>query len=387
MRRFTPLLSVGTLLAAAVALPLVASAASPARSAQALHVTRGTGVVTDSAQPQALLVLEYPSYRPSSTPTATIISLTGKRLPVPARVRTSPFGLSPDARMVAAVSGTEPGATRQEYATAGVLVGAVRGGSMRSILRGDCDSPPCPYGADPSYAWSPDSQRLAAAANTVHGPTLLKVFDRNGRLVRSFALPRTNPSLEKARVYHHLVSWSPDGSRLLLRQDTQYASAVVVVDITSGRVRTLERLFGPGGLTDPVWSPDGRYVALAFGGTQDSNDVFAVIDAASAQPVIHRSVDKGSGPHDLVWAPDSRSLFLSVYPGGIDRLYLPGGRTNHVMSSGVPLLALSTGLVYSTRALDKPDVLHLYDFATGHREQLMSSRTGFQALLPLSRIP
>ena len=384
MRRLTLLSGVEFLLVAAVALLL---AATPAGSAQALYVERGSGVVTDSAGHKPFSWSGTRATTRAPTPTVTIISLTGKRLPVPARVRKSPFGLSPDARMVAVVSGNEPGATRQEYATGGVLVGAVRGGSMRSVLRGDCDSPPCPSGADPSYAWSPDSQRVAAAANTAHGPTLLKVFDRNGRVVRSFALPQTNPSLERGRVYYHLVSWSPDGSRLLLRQYTQYATAVVVVDINSGRVRTLERLLGPGGLTGLVWSPDGRYVALAFGGTQDSNDVFAVIDAASARPVIHRSVDKGSGPRDPVWAPDSRSLFLSVYPGGIDRLYLTGRRTKHVTSSGVPEVALSTGLVYSTRSLNKPEVLHLYDFATGHRDALMSSRTGIEAVLPLSRIP
>ena len=135
-----------------VALPPSSSAARPASAGQAIHdATGGSGLATGSARAQALLVIDsgYP------TPTVTIISLAGKRLPVPARVRKSPFGLSPDARRVA------------DTTADGVRVGPVRRGSMMTVLRGD-RCPSCVYGTDPSFAWSPDSRRLAAAANRSH---------------------------------------------------------------------------------------------------------------------------------------------------------------------------------------------------------------------------
>jgi dipeptidyl aminopeptidase/acylaminoacyl peptidase len=340
-----------------------------------------------SAREAALLVVEYPGYQPSSTSKVTIISLAGKQLAVvPTRLRNSPFGLSPDARMVAAVSGNEPGATRREFSRGGVLVGPVRGGSMRTLLRGNCDSPPCPYGPDPSYAWSPDSKRLAAAAIAGPGRTLLHVFDRAGHVLRSLALPRTNASLVAGHVYYHVVSWSPDGSRLLLRQYTEWApEAVVVVDIASARVRTLEQLSGPGGLTALTWSPDGRYVALAYDGTHDANDLFAVVDARSARTAIRRSVPNGDPARmsDPVWSPDGRSLYVSAR-GGIDRVYLSGRRSSRVLSDGIPKVALRGGLVYSTRTLR---ALRLYDPASGHRRQLIASRTGIDAVVRLSRLP
>jgi hypothetical protein len=127
---------------------------------------------------RGLLMVEWPSQAGDAR--VTIVSVAGKHLPVPARVRQFPLGLSPDARMVA---GTDVDA---------VDVGPVRGGSTRTLLRGNCPPKPgpvCSYGIDPSFAWSRNSGQLAAAANPPTGATMLKIFDRNGKAIRSFKLP------------------------------------------------------------------------------------------------------------------------------------------------------------------------------------------------------
>ena len=64
---------------------------------------------------------------------------------------------------------------------------------------------------------------------------MLKLVNRSGRLVRSFALPNGRPD-QGARVYYHLIAWSPDGSRLLLLQTNDYGpTAAVVLDIKTGK--------------------------------------------------------------------------------------------------------------------------------------------------------
>ena len=316
----------------------------------------------------------------------TILSLAGKRLPVPARVRESPVGLSPDTRLVAGNSDDS------------VLMG-VSGGSMTAVLRGNSASPPCPFGADPSYAWSPDSQQLAAAANTPHGPTMLKFFNRGGQVVRSFTLPNGNPE-QGARVYHHLSAWSPDGSRLLLLQSNDYGpTAAVVLDIKTGRLRTLAPLHF---CSDPslAWSPDGRLLALTEQrACQDGPTTFSVIDAASAKPIVQCSEDPtgcngGTAwtPGGTVWAQDSRSVFGTVVSKGasrIDRFYLTGRRTNVIKSSAgspTPHVAFVNGLVYQAKTTHGRAVLYLHRFTTGHHETLISSPSTM-TVLPLSHIP
>ena len=315
-----------------------------------------------------------------------IVSLAGKRRRVPARVSESPLGVSPDVRMIAAVSGT---ATQRAYETAGVLVGAAQGGPMKVVLRGNCAAEVCPYGADPRFAWSPDGSWLAVSAEPRNGPTLLKLANAKGRVVRSISLPPTVRDPER-RQYHRPISWSPDGSQLLLERSNMFGTeAVLALDVETGRLRMLLRLGGT--ICDNprlAWSLDGRFLALTSSGTQDCSDRFAIVNTVTERPVINRLYDKGAFALP-VWAPDGRSVFLQKGSGGIDRYYLASRRMKRFSSGGSLWLALTNGLVYSPREGSR-DVLQLVDLSTGRRTSLLASQTGISAIravLPLSRLP
>lgn len=359
----------GRVVIVAVLVMLGAPAFARSGSEQPLQTAHERRVVARSATPHSLLVAERAN--------VTIISLAGNRLPVPARVRKYPLGLSPDARLVAGVGADA------------VLIGRVHGGPMTIVLRGRCSSPPCPYGTDPSFAWSPDSQRLAAAANTRHGPTLLKLSNRSGQVIRSFALPRANPH-GQGRAHHNLISWSPDGSRLLLMRSSDYGpTAVVALNIKTGKLQDLARLDGRRSARG-AWSPDGRLVALtsdAHGGEY----FFEIINATNARPITQfcpRANDCNGG---TVWARDSRSVFGAVTPTRIDRIYRTGRRTNVIRSSAgwlTPHIALPAGLIYHhSPPTGTSNLLYLHHFATGQRQLLLSSQSGIEAVLPLRRLP
>ena len=120
----------------------------------------------------------------------SILSLAGNRLPVPPRLRTlgwvasqlSPnVRLSPDARFVADA----------DVRRGNVLVGRVQGGAMRTVLRSPC-GPRCL--APPTFAWSPDSRFLAVAAGGLGTPSVLRIVDLSGRIVKSFSEPRVDPN-------------------------------------------------------------------------------------------------------------------------------------------------------------------------------------------------
>jgi len=348
-----------------------------------------SGVANGSVGPKALLVVAYGAAGGLSV---AAVTLGGKRVAVPARVRESPGGLSADARMVAKVSGDS------------VLLGAVRGGSMKRVLTGKCvarSSPlRCSYGSDPSFVWSPTSQRLAVAANRERPPTLLALVDRSGSVVRGFTLPRTNPE-RGGRAYYHLVSWSPDGSRLLaIRRDEYIDTAVVVLEVKTGTWRTLARIVEPHDSPRLSWSPDGRFVALTSEGRSSQDFAFAVIDASSGHPILACKVTKIGCGGGTVWASDSQSLFITAgrtstnQSSRIERFYVSGRRSTLFGSKVVliPRIALATSLIYEEYS-EKPDyslasdALYRYDFASGNKALLHRSRTGIGAVIPLSRLP
>jgi hypothetical protein len=338
---------------AAAGLLLATAVAGASRSVEGLLIPRG--------------------YSPSGWQ-VTIVSLEGKRLPVPARVREAPYGLSPDARYVA------------EILPDSVLVGRVRGGAMRTLLRNPCGRQ-CRFA--PSFAWSPDSRELAVAY-TVHGAPLLKVFDANARAVRSFALPRTNPE-HGGRASYEVVAWSPDRSRLLLRRRDEYApTAVVALTVKTGELRTLVRV-DPCDGPRVAWSPNGRFVALMNYPTQVCGDRFAIIDVTNGRRIIDRSwAGRGYGRGGTLWAADSRSVFGTV-SGAIARFYLTGRRSSVVTSSpgwsATPHVALATGLVYTATPPNGRPALYLYHFATRRRELLLAPSPFGWDVLPLQRLP
>jgi hypothetical protein len=348
------------------------------------RVVRGSRASAPPPRVVALLLAE--GFTPAHG--IAIVALSGKRFPVPARVRDWPLGLSPDSRLVAGFSGGRP------YSPEAVTLGKVRGGSMKEILRGTCSASVCPRGADPSFAWSPDSRRLAAAAIPRAGSTLLRLFDRSGRLVRSLKLPARNPE-RGGRAYHRLVSWSPDGSRLLLkRMNAYFDTAVLTVDVDTGRVRTLARIEAPQDSPTVTWSPNGRLVVLTSAGFSSRDYSYAVIDVANARPIVR--CNSGS-PCDVssgsVWAPNSRSLFKS---SGKDilRVDLAGRRTRVGRSNTpYPLLraAFSHYLLYETISVRHDEVvrdtLFVLDLTTHREKQIVSLRTGVTAIMPLTRIP
>ncbi|MFI9029873.1 amidohydrolase family protein [Streptomyces sp. NPDC053560] len=193
--------------------------------------------------------------------------------------------LSPDGRRVAFA------------ALNGLWVASVSGGAPRLVVK----TAPTRYLLAPS--WTRDGRALVYAD------------DRDGLYAvrrRDVATGAERVLAEGGRVHPAL---SPDGRRLAA---LDMSGNLVVRDLAAGTERRLAAPLGGGGLPGrPSWSPDGRYLALCDRNRlnqrfREGYNLIRVVDAESGAsrlhaPDAHVSISDryDSGP---VWSPDGRWL-------------------------------------------------------------------------------
>jgi Tol biopolymer transport system component len=154
--------------------------------------------------------------------------------------------------------------------------------------------------------WSPDGSRIAFSRGGGEG---LRVWamaaDGTG------AEPLTTPGKEAGDASPH---WSPDGSRVAFVRyrfgDDDISSTIAVVDVATGRERTLVPQPGRfSSLGEPVWSPDGSRMAYTvdrFDRNGDSVPDLWILDVASGAK--RRLVELAETP---AWSPDGSRIAYS----------------------------------------------------------------------------
>jgi Tol biopolymer transport system component len=147
-----------------------------------------------------------------------------------------------------------------------------------------------------SLTWSPDSRRVAFAADTPDG-TAIFVADRE----RYGARRITDPALDGIDP-----AWSPDGSMIVYASGQTTTLHVVAPDATDEREIA--------GLKDvvlwPDWSPDGALVAVSAV-VDGQLDVFTI--TADGSTVTNQSHDP-SDEYSPSWSPDGMRLAWARAP-------------------------------------------------------------------------
>ncbi|GAA1286160.1 amidohydrolase family protein [Streptomyces javensis] len=160
---------------------------------------------------------------------------------------------------------------------------------------------------------------LLAPTWTPDGRALVYADDRDGLLAvrrRDLASGKETVLASGGRVHPAL---SPDGKRLV---SVDMSGNLVLRDLDASTERVLAAPMGAGGLPGrPSWSPDGRYVALCDRNRlnqrfREGYNLIRVIDTSTGAAVQHAvaphtslSDRYDSGP---VWSPDGRHMALIV---------------------------------------------------------------------------
>lgn len=166
---------------------------------------------------------------------------------------------------------------------------------------------------------SPPTRWLLAPSWARDGKSLVYADDRDGLLGVYRHDPATGEETALAGGGRVMPALSPDGQRLAC---LDMAGRLVVRNLASGEERVLVAPLGGGGIPGrPSWSPDGRYLALCdrnrLGARfREGYNLIRIVDARTGADRLHAVAPHtsiadryDSGP---VWSPDGRLLAVIV---------------------------------------------------------------------------
>ena len=154
--------------------------------------------------------------------------------------------------------------------------------------------------------WSPAGKsesplrlpREASAAERSYKHDELFVINVDGSSVRRLTWTRR----ASASVFHAHVNWSPNGRRIVFARYDDGPDGIYVRNPNRGRERPLVRR--PGHYpTAPTLSPNGRKIAF-----QDVGGVYVMNADGGRRHKVTEGLD--GGVSDLVWSPDGRKIAL-----------------------------------------------------------------------------
>ncbi len=156
-----------------------------------------------------------------------------------------------------------------------------------------------------SPVWSPNHEQIAFIRPKPHTSDQVWVMNADGSGQHALTHFGNAPQLF-GNVVTPDLSWSPDGQELVFaayRNNQGGRQQLYVVNVRTHSVRRLTNL--PYGATDPVWSPDGRWIA--FVGAVAPDRIYLL----STKTHKAHAVGKATGL-DIAWSPDSKQLVFNT---------------------------------------------------------------------------
>ncbi|MEW6282055.1 MAG: hypothetical protein AB1758_25850 [Candidatus Eremiobacterota bacterium] len=151
------------------------------------------------------------------------------------------------------------------------------------------------------HCWDPSGQEVVASGYGDDGRHLM-VYDDKGTKERQITFP---PGY---RTWDQTPDWSPDGSKIVFEQHWEGGNQLCVVDPYGDKTRPLIDL----GVTEyePVFSPDGQWVAFAAGNyTGDLNLYVVKADGTEVRQLTDRAGDE----YLPSWSPDGTRIAFNTF--------------------------------------------------------------------------
>jgi dipeptidyl aminopeptidase/acylaminoacyl peptidase len=219
-----------------------------------------------------------------------------------------------------------------------IFIVAAAGGPARDLTPGDWDAPPFSLGGQDNYAFSPDGKEACFARNI----DKVEALSTNNDL---FTIP-----------------------------------------VTGGEVRRITN--NPGSDTNPLYSPDGRYIAYRSqerAGFEADRFRLMLYDRQSGQS---KDINAGfdSWFDNFIWSPDSKKIYFTTEEAGYSPIYVAdiagGAITKLIDKSSNGDLGISRDgrvLVFSRSSMTLPSEIFSAKVETREVKQLTASNAALLA--------
>lgn len=187
----------------------------------------------------------------------------------------------------------------------------------------------------------------AAAANAATIVTNGNIYYGQGYTVKADGSPSGIPKYAGASIYDEQLSFSPDGSRLVLRSQAQSGPPTVVqtanADFTNRTTIVTASDYGFEEVGSPVWSPDGTKISVLLYTGYGSNARLATVNPDGTDlKIIAATTDLDTYRQNGSWYPDSKRL---VYINNVNQLCTVSTVTTAKTCSNLPKASV-TGAPY-----------------------------------------
>jgi Tol biopolymer transport system component len=229
---------------------------------------------------------------------------------------------------------------------------------------------------------SPDARRLVYVRRTEDSADLI---------LREIADGRETP-LRASPANEYSPAWSPDGRAVaFLREEPGEASSLIVIELDSGRERTVARVtappFGQAHLTPPHvdWSPDGAHVVVPDRSADGAPYRLVLVDVATGnRTIVTNPPGHDWGDTSARFSPDGGRLVISRHASATSRELLIQDLDPHGRPAGSPRRLSAGDGTPAQEPAWTPDGHHVV-FASGFDSRLFVASAASAA--PARRLP
>ncbi len=167
---------------------------------------------------------------------------------------------------------------------------------------------------DLSPRWSPDGKRIAFSRTGA-----LYVMDSDGSNVQKVTEPESEATAPPCKAGAFLGGWSPDGQQLIFyaASVTRGLGQVCIVNV-DGSDLTVVVSEPPGYNVEPIWSPDGEWIAYRSI-REENHEIYIVRPDGTENTNLTNDPAIDLEPD---WSPDSQWVVFGSYRTGDFDLYI-----------------------------------------------------------------